>query len=163
MKGCHHASTIRVAGDQITKTEAKFSRDRGCNPQKVEFDVEDKAHVCADRAFIVIKAHANEAVHSATEGKKTHHLDVVQHILKVMGTHDCSPSTAVALTARSPPKAAVEPEKDELTKTFKAARQYISNDCFMYSFSIARSIVILSIWMVSRDITRREEGGTLNS
>ena len=142
VKGCLRAGNIYVADDQITKTEARFSSGRGYGT-KIEFDDESEPLVCADHAFHVIKAHADEAVHSATS-KNMIKREFVQDMLMATGSHEVSPLAEVTATIRRP-KMAAEPEEDELTKTFKAARPYISDDCFIYSFSMTQYRHILHL------------------
>ena len=143
VKGCLCAGNIHVTDDQITKTEARFSSGRGFGA-KIEFDDESEPLMCADHAFNVIKAHADEAAHSAT-GQNMKMRVFVHDILMVTGSHEVSPSAEVTSLTIRRPKMTAEPEEDELTKTFKAARAYISDDCFIYTFSMAQYRHILHL------------------
>ena len=85
----------------------------------------------------------DDAAHSAT-GQKMKMREFVHDILMATGSHEVSPLAEVTATIRRP-KMAAEPEEDELTKTFKAARVYISDDCFICSFSMTQYRHILHL------------------
>ena len=72
--------------------------------------------------------------------------DFIRGVLMVTGTHESSPSNEEEAPGKRP-RVSVEPRTaavDVLSDTFKAARPYITNFCFVYAFmlTLLRAVLI---------------------
>ena len=130
--------------DQMLKTE-RANPGRGGFAKQFEYDNTKGNDVCADHAFMVIKAHVEPVARAAGVKESMLPRELIHDLLWATGTHEkCPVVDKESLGKRRRPESKPA-ASDELTETFMAVRPHIHKDSFTYNFMLTqmRQLMVL--------------------
>jgi hypothetical protein len=139
-------AVTRVTKDEMEAATMSSSLNNWKREDQLSYDLKRSRVVCDHHVFDVIKAPLKDLYLDATGNDFMDRRDFIRAVLMVTGTHKSSPSNVEETPAKRP-RVSIAPGSvvtDVLSDTFKAARPYITNFCFVYAFmlTLLRAVLI---------------------